>query len=55
MADMAASVPDDTKRMRSAYRWLDKINSPSSFSSLVGVPNDVPFAIVAVTFSTTAG
>ena len=36
--------------MRSAYRWLDRMSSPSSFSRRVGVPKDVPLANVADAF-----
>ena len=41
-ADIVASVPELTNRIRSTNLLLDKIRSPKMFSCTVGVPKDVP-------------
>ena len=48
MADIVASVPDDTRRT-SSTGVRATISSASSTSGVPGVPNDVPFATASRT------
>ncbi len=54
IADIVASVPDDTKRTFST-EVRETISSASSTSGSVGVPYDVPRATAACTASSTSG
>jgi hypothetical protein len=44
IADIVASVPDETKRTRSQLGTRSQMRRASSVSSSLGVPNDVPLA-----------
>ena len=55
IADMVASVPDDTSRTCATAGTLATISSPSSTSPGPGVPNDNPRDTAAETASSTAG
>ena len=54
IADMVASVPEDTNRTRS-IGVRETISSASSTSGSVGVPYDVPRAIASATRACTSG
>jgi hypothetical protein len=54
IADMVASVPDDTNRTRSTGA-RDTISSASSTSGSVGAPYDVPRRTAASTAACTSG
>jgi hypothetical protein len=55
IADITASVPELTNRNFSMNGLRLKISSASSFSNLVGAPNDEPFCNVETIFSYTFG
>jgi len=55
IADIVASVPEDTRRTCSTGAIRATISSASATSPSLGVPNDVPRAKAAPAASSTAG